>query len=92
MDIFNKKDASLMHVKILARISSSLKRLKGLKYMSRDYAYSIAYNNDNDHHHNDNNDNESNNNTNNDDDKTIENDIKVTRNIWKQLIKSLMMR
>ena len=85
MDIFNKKDKSRMHVKILTRISSSL---KSLKYMSRDYAYSIAYNNDND----DNNDNESNNNTNNDDDKRIENDKKVTRNIWKQLIKLPLMK
>jgi len=74
MDIFNRKDQSHTHIKILTRISSSLKRLK---YMSRDYAYFIAYNSDND-------DNESKNN--NDDKKRIEND-KRFRNIWKQLIK-----
>jgi len=82
MDIFNKKEKSHMHVKILTRISSSL---KSLKYMSRDYAYSIAYNNDD-------NDNDRNNNTNNDDNKRIENDKKATRNIWKQLIKFPFMR
>ena len=75
MDIFNKKDQSHTHVKILTRISSSLKRLK---YMSRDYAYFIAYNIDNG-------DNESKNN--NDDKKRIENDKKFNKNIWKQLIK-----